>query len=198
MASMCVRAVPAPATRRAALGGGARSSGPSRRAPTRDVRRIRPPSVRCSAASDESSDDDPTLGRREAMRVGVIFSALVYHGGIFSMGLLPVGRADAAALSGVGDGPVLVVGATGATGRRIVAQLRAKGVAVRAGSRDVKKAQVGWARTCHLPVFAVFNCWTPRQPSPSHLSLPARHIHHFFRRALAWQPAVRNWYSWMC
>ena len=36
---------------------------------------------------------------------------------------------------------VLVVGATGETGRRIVAQLRAAGVAVRAGVRDVKKGQ---------------------------------------------------------
>jgi uncharacterized protein YbjT (DUF2867 family) len=36
---------------------------------------------------------------------------------------------------------VLVVGATGATGRRLVAQLASAGVAVRAGVRDVKKAQ---------------------------------------------------------
>jgi uncharacterized protein YbjT (DUF2867 family) len=34
---------------------------------------------------------------------------------------------------------VLVVGASGATGRRVVAQLRAKGVTVRAASRDPKK-----------------------------------------------------------
>ena len=36
---------------------------------------------------------------------------------------------------------VFVAGATGATGRRVVMQLRAAGVAVRAGARDVKKAQ---------------------------------------------------------
>jgi len=35
----------------------------------------------------------------------------------------------------------LVEGATGATGQRIVKQLRAKGVNVRAASRDVKKAE---------------------------------------------------------
>jgi putative NADH-flavin reductase len=34
-----------------------------------------------------------------------------------------------------------VAGATGQTGRRVVAQLRAAGVAVRAGARDEKKAQ---------------------------------------------------------
>jgi nucleoside-diphosphate-sugar epimerase len=34
-----------------------------------------------------------------------------------------------------------VAGSTGQTGRRVVAQLRAAGVAVRAGARDVKKAQ---------------------------------------------------------
>ena len=49
--------------------------------------------------------------------------------------------AEAATLSSPTDGPVLVVGATGATGRRVVQQLRARGVAVRAGARDVKKAQ---------------------------------------------------------
>eukprot|EP00227_Mantoniella_beaufortii_P003622 CAMPEP_0197613720 /NCGR_PEP_ID=MMETSP1326-20131121/59163_1 /TAXON_ID=1155430 /ORGANISM="Genus nov. species nov., Strain RCC2288" /LENGTH=269 /DNA_ID=CAMNT_0043182585 /DNA_START=304 /DNA_END=1113 /DNA_ORIENTATION=+ len=49
--------------------------------------------------------------------------------------------AAAAALSGTSDGVVLVVGSTGATGRRLVGQLRAKGIAVRAGSRDLKKAQ---------------------------------------------------------
>ncbi len=36
---------------------------------------------------------------------------------------------------------VFVAGATGQTGRRVVAQLRAAGVAVRAGARDAKKAQ---------------------------------------------------------
>lgn len=36
---------------------------------------------------------------------------------------------------------VFVAGATGATGRRVVQQLRAKGYRVRAGVRDLKKAQ---------------------------------------------------------
>ena len=36
---------------------------------------------------------------------------------------------------------VFVAGATGQTGRRVVAQLRTAGLAVRAGARDVKKAQ---------------------------------------------------------
>ncbi len=34
-----------------------------------------------------------------------------------------------------------MAGSTGQTGRRVVAQLRAAGVAVRAGARDTKKAQ---------------------------------------------------------
>lgn len=38
------------------------------------------------------------------------------------------------------SGTVVVVGATGQTGRRVVAQLRARGVAVRAAARDTKKA----------------------------------------------------------
>lgn len=36
---------------------------------------------------------------------------------------------------------MFVAGSTGATGRRVTAQLRAAGLAVRAGARDVKKAQ---------------------------------------------------------
>ena len=36
---------------------------------------------------------------------------------------------------------MFVAGATGQTGRRVVSQLRAAGVAVRAGARDTKKAQ---------------------------------------------------------
>jgi nucleoside-diphosphate-sugar epimerase len=36
------------------------------------------------------------------------------------------------------DGPILVLGGTGKTGRRIVERLRARGVAVRVGSRSAE------------------------------------------------------------
>jgi hypothetical protein len=73
------------------------------------------------------------LSRRAALLAVVLGSGV---------GFVDAAPADAAVLSSPDDGVVLVVGATGATGRRVVAQLRAKGVAVRAGSRDIKKAQV--------------------------------------------------------
>lgn len=98
------------------------------RAPT-VTRSRRAASVRCAAA-----DDARILGRREALSAGVLASVL-----LAVEGTVDVRSATAAALTGVSDGPVLVVGATGNTGRRVVAQLRAKGIAVRAASRDPKK-----------------------------------------------------------
>jgi len=93
--------------------------------------------VSCSSDSDQAADQAavPTteLGRRGALSAALL-STLVAQ---LDLGITP---AVAASLSGPTDGPVLVVGATGNTGRRVVAQLRAKGVAVRAGSRDPKKA----------------------------------------------------------
>ena len=91
--------------------------------------------VSCSSdqAADQAAVPTTELGRRGALSAALL-STLVAQ---LDLGITP---AVAASLSGPTDGPVLVVGATGATGRRVVAQLRAKGVAVRAGSRDPKKA----------------------------------------------------------
>eukprot|EP00959_Pyramimonas_sp_CCMP1952_P341160 7146744-Pyramimonas_sp.AAC.1 len=50
---------------------------------------------------------------------------------------------------------VFVAGATGQTGRRVVEQLRARGIAVRAGVRDIKKAEslgLAFAREGSPPV----------------------------------------------
>ena len=91
-----------------------------------------PARVRC-AAEDASSEPTPSApSRREA---------LLAAASLLCSPLVSAPSSDAASLSGPSDGPVLVVGATGATGRRVVAQLRARGVAVRAGARDPKKAR---------------------------------------------------------
>ena len=92
------------------------------RAAPRSARHTAP--ARCAAAP---ADDPHVVGRREAISAGVIASLLVAQ------------PAAAEALAGAGDGPVLVVGATGNTGRRVVEQLRARGVAVRAASRKPDK-----------------------------------------------------------
>ena len=73
--------------------------------------------------------DQPPFGRREALLL--CSTALTV--------LLSPGHAFAAAVPL--PKKVLVVGATGETGRRVVAQLRAAGVSVRAGVRDLKKGQ---------------------------------------------------------
>ena len=95
---------------------------------TRSIRRAAP--LRCAAAPA----DDARLGRRDALSAAVLSSVLfAVDGGVAAR------PAFAAALSGASDGPVLVVGATGNTGRRVVEQLRARGVAVRAASRKPEK-----------------------------------------------------------
>jgi hypothetical protein len=99
-----------------------------RRNATTTSRRAAAP-VRCSAAEASAP-----LGRRDAIVSAAALLSL--------SSFVDAPAAHAAVLSSPSDGPVLVVGATGATGRRVVAQLLAKGVAVRAGSRDVKKAAV--------------------------------------------------------
>ena len=81
--------------------------------------------------ADQAAVPSELVGRRAALSAALISSLAL------DLSVMP---AVAASLSGPTDGPVLVVGATGNTGRRVVAQLRAKGVAVRAGSRDTKKA----------------------------------------------------------
>ena len=98
------------------------------------TRSRRAASVRC-AASAADGDAARRPGRREVLSTGVLASVLVALDG----SVLGVSPATASALAGVESGPVLVVGASGATGRRVVAQLRAKGVTVRAASRDPKK-----------------------------------------------------------
>ena len=98
-------------------------------------RAVRAPVSCCSSTPREGADQaampSELVGRRAALSAALISSLAL------ELGVMP---AVAASLSGPTDGPVLVVGATGNTGRRVVAQLRAKGVAVRAGSRDTKKA----------------------------------------------------------
>lgn len=106
--------------------------------------RRRVAAARCSSGdvderAPEVSKSIGVLGRRDAISAAALLS----------LGFVTPSAARAAALSSPSDGPVLVVGATGATGRRVVAQLLAKGVAVRAGSRDVKKAQVRGATRTH-------------------------------------------------
>ena len=91
-----------------------------------------PSVVRCASSSSER----PALSRRDVFAIPAISAIALALEDASSPRL-----AEAATLSSPTDGPVLVVGATGATGRRVVQQLRARGVAVRAGARDVKKAQ---------------------------------------------------------
>ena len=91
-----------------------------------------PSVVRCASSSSER----PAMGRRDVIAIPAISAIALALEDASSPRL-----AEAATLSSPTDGPVLVVGATGATGRRVVQQLRARGVAVRAGARDVKKAQ---------------------------------------------------------
>ena len=95
----------------------------------RSTRRAAP--ARCAAAP---ADDARVVGRRDAISAGVIASLLV----AVDVGVA-ARPAAAEALAGASDGPVLVVGATGNTGRRVVEQLRARGVAVRAASRKPEK-----------------------------------------------------------
>lgn len=98
-------------------------------------RAVRAPVSCCSSTPGDGADQaavpSELVGRRAALSAALISSLAL------ELGVMPT---VAASLSGPTDGPVLVVGATGNTGRRVVAQLRAKGVAVRAGSRDTKKA----------------------------------------------------------
>ena len=78
---------------------------------------------KCAATDDDKNG----VSRRQlltATGMGIVFSSVD----------LPA-RADEEVKK------VFVAGATGQTGRRVVEQLRAKGIAVRAGVRDIKKAQ---------------------------------------------------------
>ena len=98
-------------------------------------RAVRAPVSCCSSTPGDGADQaavpSELVGRRAALSAALISSLAL------ELGVMP---AVAASLSGPTDGPVLVVGATGNTGRRVVAQLRAKGVAVRAGSQGHQKA----------------------------------------------------------
>jgi hypothetical protein len=113
----------------------------------RDRRRVRAFARAATSTRRVASDDAPSrdaepepiveigvgVGRRRALLLSTAALAS-------TLPFADAFPALAAALASPSDGVVLVVGATGATGRRVVAQLRAKGFAVRAGSRDVKKA----------------------------------------------------------
>jgi uncharacterized protein YbjT (DUF2867 family) len=113
----------------------------------RDRRRVRAFARAATSTRRVASDDAPSrdaepepiveigvgVGRRRALLLSTAALAS-------TLPFADASPALAAALASPSDGVVLVVGATGATGRRVVAQLRAKGFAVRAGSRDVKKA----------------------------------------------------------
>ena len=98
-------------------------------AAARSTRRAAP--ARCAAAP---ADDPRVGGRRDAISAGVVASLLA----AVDVGVAAQ-PAAAEPLAGASDGPVLVVGATGNTGRRVVEQLRARGVAVRAASRKPEK-----------------------------------------------------------
>ena len=98
-------------------------------AAARSTRRAAP--ARCAAAP---ADDPRVVGRRDAISAGVVASLLA----AVDVGVAAQ-PAAAEPLAGASDGPVLVVGATGNTGRRVVEQLRARGVAVRAASRKPEK-----------------------------------------------------------
>eukprot|EP00240_Pyramimonas_obovata_P004055 CAMPEP_0118925594 /NCGR_PEP_ID=MMETSP1169-20130426/3458_1 /TAXON_ID=36882 /ORGANISM="Pyramimonas obovata, Strain CCMP722" /LENGTH=347 /DNA_ID=CAMNT_0006866941 /DNA_START=31 /DNA_END=1074 /DNA_ORIENTATION=- len=94
------------------------------RPPTRQAAvRYSPGRVACSATPQDAVD----VSRRQlmtAMGTGMLLSYI-----------------DLPALADQEVKKVFVAGATGQTGRRVVQQLRAKGIAVRAGVRDVKKAE---------------------------------------------------------
>jgi uncharacterized protein YbjT (DUF2867 family) len=98
-------------------------------AAARSTRRAAP--ARCAAVP---ADDPRVVGRRDAISAGVVASLLA----AVDVGVAAQ-PAAAEPLAGASDGPVLVVGATGNTGRRVVEQLRARGVAVRAASRKPEK-----------------------------------------------------------
>ena len=163
MAALCINPAVGVAVRKPHVPGRARGGD------TFNSRRTAAAPVRCSGGVDidvegSNNNNSASLGRRD-----VIFhaAALVSMGNFLTLG----DAAQAAALSSPQDGPVLVVGATGNTGRRVVAQLLAKGVAVRAGSRDVKKAQVREiitegerATEQHLEhiVYIIFPSFTPK------------------------------------
>ena len=80
----------------------------------------------CAAAAVH---DQTPFGRREAVLLGAALTAVLLSPGPTFAAPVPLPT------------KVLVVGATGETGRRVVAQLRAANVSVVAGVRDTKKAQ---------------------------------------------------------
>lgn len=89
--------------------------------------------VAARASTDAGADADAAqLGRRRALLAALLAAAPLSS---------PRAARAAAVPPADGDATVFVAGATGQTGRRVVQQLRAAGYKVRAGVRDLRKAQ---------------------------------------------------------
>ena len=107
---------------------------PDARARLTPPRRGPPAAPRPRVARPRPLTTRASWGGRDAISAGVVASLLA----AVDVGVAAQ-PAAAEPLAGASDGPVLVVGATGNTGRRVVEQLRARGVAVRAASRKPEK-----------------------------------------------------------